>query len=135
MVLKKFYKDQSGVNRDTTLPPVRLKDGSEGHLIESIIDHRVTKKGIEECKCKWVGRNDDIWEPTANLLSVPGLIKEFHRQPNKLPTRVSTRLRNKKSNRQINFEHVMQQYYLHREEVLFCRRSCYESIRFLTTTN
>ncbi|KAG3237896.1 hypothetical protein PI124_g17128 [Phytophthora idaei] len=69
MVLKKFYKDQSGVNRDTTLPPVRLKDGSEGHLIESIIDHRVTKKGIEECKCKWVGRNDDIWEPTANLLS------------------------------------------------------------------
>ncbi|KAG3235227.1 hypothetical protein PI124_g19735 [Phytophthora idaei] len=119
MVLKKFYKDQSGVNRDTTLPPVRLKDCSEGHLIESIIDHRITKKGVEEYKYKWVGRNDDItWEPTANVLSVPGLIKEFHRQANKLPTRLPTRLRNKKSNRQINFEHVMQQYYLHRDEVL-----------------
>ncbi|POM80953.1 LOW QUALITY PROTEIN: Retroelement [Phytophthora palmivora] len=71
MVLKQFRKDKSGVSRGTTLPPVRLKDGSEGRLIEAIIGHRISKKGAEEYQCKWVGRDDDItWESIENLLSV-----------------------------------------------------------------
>ncbi|KAK1940547.1 hypothetical protein P3T76_007998 [Phytophthora citrophthora] len=75
MVLKKFQKDKSKTQRDSKIRAVRLKDGTEGHLIETILDHRINKEVRETYKCKWVGRSDDItWEPTENLLSVPGRI-------------------------------------------------------------
>ncbi|KAF4028591.1 hypothetical protein GN244_ATG19724 [Phytophthora infestans] len=53
MVLKKFRKDTTAVQRDSTIPTVRLKDGSEGHLIETILDHRISGDGGEQYKCKW----------------------------------------------------------------------------------
>lgn len=96
MVLKKFQRDTTGIQRDSTIPTVRLKDGTEGHLIEAIIDHRITKHGVEQYRCKWVGRDNDItWEPTKNLLSVPGLIREYHRKSHGRPLRTSLRLKNK----------------------------------------
>ncbi|KAF4149596.1 Chromo (CHRromatin Organization MOdifier) domain [Phytophthora infestans] len=110
MVLKKFRKDTTAVQRDSTTPTVRLKDGSEGHLIEIILDHRISGDNGEQYKCKWVGRNDDItWEPTANLMSVPGLIREYHRQANGLPMRTSKRLQAKHPSA-ANAAHVARQY-------------------------
>jgi hypothetical protein len=54
------------------VPTVRLKDGTEGHLIDEILDHRFTVDGLDEYKCRWVGVADDItWEPATNLQSVP----------------------------------------------------------------
>ncbi|KAJ8523804.1 hypothetical protein ON010_g17314 [Phytophthora cinnamomi] len=97
MVLKRFVKDATGCSRDSTIPTVRLKDGSEGHLIEEIIDHRIKRDGTEQYRCKWVGKADDItWEPTTNLFSVPGLIREYHRRAKGLPIRVSKRLQDQK---------------------------------------
>ncbi|OWZ06181.1 Retroelement [Phytophthora megakarya] len=110
-------KDKSGTSRDTTLPPVRLKDGTEGHLIEAVAGHRINKKGEEEYQCKWVGLDNDVtWEPTQNLLSVPGLIREFLRKANKLPTRASTRLKNKKKYQEHHQVIGIQQYYFHLEK-------------------
>jgi hypothetical protein len=113
MVLKRFVKDTSGCVRDSTIPPVRLKDGSEGHLIETILDHRINREGTEQYKCKWVGRADDItWEPTSNLLSVPGLIREYHRKAKHLPIRVSKRLQERN---QLNYMQIIRRWQCSRE--------------------
>ncbi|GMF60586.1 unnamed protein product [Phytophthora fragariaefolia] len=93
--LKLFQKDTSST-RDNAVPTVRLKDGTEGHLIEDILEHRFGVDCLDEYKCKWVGAVDDItWEPATNLQSVPELIKQFLRKENGLNPRGSTRLRNK----------------------------------------
>ncbi|POM78480.1 Retrovirus Polyprotein [Phytophthora palmivora] len=116
MVLKKFRKDTTSFRRETTLPPVRLKDGTEGHLIETILDYKITDKG-EQYKCKWVGRSNDItWEPTENLLSVPGLIREYHRKVNKIPSRASIRIKNKKTQQGQHQVTCIQQYYSNLEK-------------------
>lgn len=88
--LRPYYKDDDE-RRETTLPEVLLADGTIGHHVEDIIDHRIGEKNNDEYLIKWTGVRETTWEPTENLDGVRGLIQRYLRKINKLPTRNSER--------------------------------------------
>lgn len=89
--LRPYHQDKDP-RRESILPTVLLKDGSEGHLVDEVIDHRIGANG-DEYLIKWTGQRNPTWEPRSNLDGVTGLIQVYLRKMNNLPTRIMQRRR------------------------------------------
>lgn len=71
-LLKPYRKD---TNRQQQVNKVVLADGTEGQLVEAVINHR-KYKGKPQYKIWWLGesKDDSTWEPVENLSQIPGLV-------------------------------------------------------------
>ncbi|ETL32207.1 hypothetical protein L916_15176 [Phytophthora nicotianae] len=71
-LLKPYCKDPK---RRQKVNKVVLADGTEGQLVEAVINHRKCK-GKMQYKIWWLGetKKNGAWEPVENLKQIPGLI-------------------------------------------------------------
>ncbi|KAF4142679.1 putative integrase p49 (IN) [CHAIN 6] [Phytophthora infestans] len=75
-LLKPYISKELRRQRQTVFK-VRLADGSEGELVDDIVNYkRVRGKPFYEVK--WLGQLKTIWEPAVNLTSLAGLIERYH---------------------------------------------------------
>lgn len=44
-----------------------LREGEEGHVIDRIVNHERQPDGTVEFRVRWVGPDDDTWEPVTHL--------------------------------------------------------------------
>ncbi|OWZ20261.1 Retrotransposon protein, Ty3-gypsy subclass, partial [Phytophthora megakarya] len=81
-LLKPYRKDTA---RTQKVNKVVLADGTEGQLVEAVINHR-KYKGKPQYKIWWLGetKKDATWEPIENLNQIPGLI-DLYWQSKKRP--------------------------------------------------
>ncbi|ETM44669.1 hypothetical protein L914_10121, partial [Phytophthora nicotianae] len=56
---------------------VRLADGTEGELVEDILNHKRSRKQTLH-KVKWLGQSRTTWEPATSLTSITGHIDCYH---------------------------------------------------------
>ncbi|KAG2927032.1 hypothetical protein PC117_g14697 [Phytophthora cactorum] len=69
------YTHDDDPTRTTRVQPVLTADGTEGHLVDSIIQHR-RRKGVLQFKVKWLITSfGSSWEPVTNLRQVTELVR------------------------------------------------------------
>ena len=80
-LLKAYQQDK---DRKQETSKVILHDGSEGHLVEAVLNHR-KQNGKMQYKILWLGYNAEqaTWEPIENLKQIPGLIDSYWKSKKK----------------------------------------------------
>jgi hypothetical protein len=82
-----------GVEGQKVLPPnPEMIKGQEEFIVEKILQHRTRYRKTEYLvRWKGYGRNEDTWEPEANLRNAKEAIKEYQSKNFDVPVRRSTR--------------------------------------------
>ena len=86
-LLKPYHQndEQKFPERQQTQPPPLTIDGEEEWEVESILDHRITRKGNQittEYLVKWKGfpDYDSTWEPVTNLTHAQDVLQKYLNQ-------------------------------------------------------